>query len=411
MTTKYKIICGFVIMVVLQASIAALAYFDIEKASAGFAEYRRLARFNVNASDLKASLNLAVAKTYAFMDSSDKEILAEGVQQCAVFSDLLADTEQWVVNREDADALKEMRTQIDRLKQAQLAIRDSFLEMDKQYVEVVAPNGQHIGKQLDDLAQTAQSIGNAPALYSTEKVWSTYGPMLAALSYFSESRAEEDANVVKENLEASVTALTRLNDELQTEQGRRIYASLMENFAELRQAFEGLRANADTVRQNLAAAQEVAQALTKKLVGFNNTIDTAMRERGSLNLDSNAAAQRNLMILSVVGVIVGIVLAGFIIIGIVRVLSDLAGFASAVAAGNFAAQIRTREKGEIGNMVTAMRKIPAVLDEIVGTAQGLCSSVRVGRLRERLNPANFNGSFGKLAVAINTLGDFLCGCY
>jgi hypothetical protein len=62
MTTKYKIILGFVIMIALQAAIAALAYRDIQNASGNFTEYRRLTRFNVSTSDLKAALNMAVAK-------------------------------------------------------------------------------------------------------------------------------------------------------------------------------------------------------------------------------------------------------------------------------------------------------------------------------------------------------------
>ena len=405
MTTKHKIILGFVIMVALQATIAALAYRDIQNASDNFTEYRRLARFNVNTSDLKAALNMAVAKTYIFVDSSIPEAIDEAMQQSGAFSDLLADTEQWIKKPEDMNTLKEMQEQINQLKELQQAVRNYILDMDKKYDEAVAPAGLAVGGQLDELARSARSLGNMTALYSVEEAWKAYGPLLAALGHFSESRGEDDAKLVKERLDAAAAVLTRLKGELQTENDRNIYAGLMDNFTTLQQAFAYMSAGADEVRKTLAAGQALDSAMDNKLTVFNDANDAAMRAQGTLTLNSNAASQRSLLIMGSVGVLIGAFLALFIIAGIVRVLGDLAKFAGAVASGDFTSQIRTREKGEIGSMVAAMRKIPDVLGEIISTARHLGNAVHTGRLRDRLDTSLFPGSFGHLAVAVNTLSD------
>ena len=148
MTTKCKIILGFVIMIALQAIMATVAYRDIQSASDSFIEYRRLARFNVNTSELKAALNMAVGETRAFVDSSDPASIAKGMEQSDAFSSLLTDTEQWVGGQEDLTALKDMGQQISQFKSLQQSIKDSILEMARQYAQVVAPSGQEIGGNL-----------------------------------------------------------------------------------------------------------------------------------------------------------------------------------------------------------------------------------------------------------------------
>ena len=382
-----------------------MACLDVQKVSDGFTEYRHMARFNVNTSDLTAALNAAEGKTYAFVESSDPEAIAEGIKQSDAFSALLTDSEQWATQDEDINTLKEMQGQIGQYKELQQAIHDSILEMDEQYTKVVEPAGQAIGKQLDDLAQTARGIGNAVALYAVEETWSAYSPMLIALSRFSESRTGDDAAQVQEHMDAAAAVLARLGDGLQTVEGRGIYASIMENFAKLQQSFAGMNVNATKVRENLSAGHQLGKALTEKIVAFNSAVNTAMDESDALTQKISAASQRNMLLIGGVGVLVGALLALFIIVGIVRVLGDLAKFAGAVASGDFTAQIRSREKGELGNTIAAMRKIPEVLGDIISTAHNLSNAIRGGKLRERLDTTHFPGSFGDLAVAVNVLSD------
>ena len=69
MTTKYRIIIGFIVMVVLSGSIALIGYSSIETASDGFVDYRRLARFNTAMSDMNDALHRTAYNAYLFLDT------------------------------------------------------------------------------------------------------------------------------------------------------------------------------------------------------------------------------------------------------------------------------------------------------------------------------------------------------
>ena len=56
MTTKYKVIAGFLLMLLLLASVSLIAYRGFGSASDRFGEYDRLSKFNVNLSDIESSI-------------------------------------------------------------------------------------------------------------------------------------------------------------------------------------------------------------------------------------------------------------------------------------------------------------------------------------------------------------------
>jgi CHASE3 domain sensor protein len=76
MTTKFKIIGGFVIMIILLAGMAGIGYNDIQKSSENFTNYRRQARINVATSDVLINLSQSVAKTYDFVTTRDSKAIA-----------------------------------------------------------------------------------------------------------------------------------------------------------------------------------------------------------------------------------------------------------------------------------------------------------------------------------------------
>ena len=56
MTTKFKIILGFAVLIVLLGVMAFFGYSSLQTASGNFDNYRRLANVNVNSSDMKSAV-------------------------------------------------------------------------------------------------------------------------------------------------------------------------------------------------------------------------------------------------------------------------------------------------------------------------------------------------------------------
>ncbi len=71
MTTKLKIIAGFLIMIILIGGVAAFGYHGVEHSSDGFKEYRKQSYVGVSATNLMVDLGSALSRTYDFVSTYD----------------------------------------------------------------------------------------------------------------------------------------------------------------------------------------------------------------------------------------------------------------------------------------------------------------------------------------------------
>ena len=405
MTTKFKIILGFMVMILLIGGMAAIGYLDLGQASDRFSEYRRLARFNVASSDMNTDVNTAVGRIFSYIHSDSDEDIKGANESMARFSANLLAAEENAQSETSKSTLKKLKASGAQLNALLNGVHTSLAEVRNQYRTVVAPNGMKMAESLDAIAAAALQLDNIQILHTTAEAWSNYGLTLSVLSRFAESISLQDANMVKERAAVLASTLERMNGEIRTGRGRELYTELMTAFRALDAAFNEMDANGEKLRAALVSMNTLSASIMTDLDTFSADIDTQMRSYGTETLAANTQAQRSMMIASVLGVIIGLIFAAVIIMGIARVLTDLSHFAAAVASGNFSYQVRTREKGEIGSMVEAMKQIPAVLQRIINTAEQLANNIRTGKMRDRLNASDFKGAYSELAVSINDVGD------
>ncbi|MDL2272852.1 methyl-accepting chemotaxis protein [Desulfovibrio sp. OttesenSCG-928-I05] len=405
MTTKFKIIISFVLMTVLLGAVAVLGYLDLERASDNFSSYRSMARLNVAASDMAKSLNLSIAKVYIFLDAGDQAAIKDAMKQADDFIALTKSAEADAARQSSIDMLRKLGPLMQQLKAIEGEVETTVNDIATQYTTVVSPNGLEVAKHLDSLAVASRDLGNADSLYTAAEAWSHYGMALSVLSRFSESRTLEDAKLVHDRLTPLQQSVARLTSEVQTARGRQITADLNAALTALIDAFLKMEKDATAMVSALKRGVEVQTTIEADIAAFNADVDSMMRMLGTQTLESNEAAQQTMMMVSIVGIVLAIICALYIIIGIVRVLNDLARFAGAVAAGDFSYVVHTHERGEIGRMIEAMQEIPTVLDNIIQTAEQLAVDIRRGKLRERLDASSLHGSFSTLAVAVNSVSN------
>jgi methyl-accepting chemotaxis protein len=192
---------------------------------------------------------------------------------------------------------------------------------------------------------------------------------------------------------------------LKTEGGRRSHTNFMAEYQTINKGFDALLKDAVATDATVANVRKIMTGLNSTVENFSaHVAEEAAAEAGRV-LAANANMQRSMLITSVVGTIFGAAVAIFIILGIVRVLNNLSRVAVAIGKGDFTHKIQSKEKGEIGAMVTAMGRIPEILQNIIQSADDLAEKISGGSLRERLPVANFEGSYGTLAKAVNLVGD------
>lgn len=405
MTTKYKIIAGFTIMVLIVGAEVLLGFNGIQKSSDSFTEYRRLSQINARMGDLAKTMNAATTKFFSYMITHDEQEMKEVETYIASATETLRELEKYVQNDDTKALMKDLEASMGTFSAQQEQVHLSLMDNIRQYNEIVRPTSVKMREELMSMTKQTQSVGNIPALVEISNIWSKVSFLLSGVSRFANSRTEDDAAVVKTRIAETDGAMKPLGDSLTTDNGRQTYASLLAAYETFKEAFKSMDKLSATVRQNREAIGAFLDATNKKIHDFSMDVDGRMDKFGSATLESNETAQANMLMTGGAGVALGLVIAVIIVFGIVRVLREMSVFASAVVQGDFAHEVKVKEKGEIGTMLTAMREIPAVLEGIMASAHEMAVNIRGGKLRERFDTSTLSGSFSRLGLAVNGVSD------
>ena len=408
MTTKFKIIGGFVVMILLLAGMAGLGYYDIEQVSNGFVSYRRQARVNVAASDMVTNIAQSVSKTYDYVSTRNAELIKNAHEDIDQFIQI-ADTAMSETSLEyRKQTIGDLKKQVAPLKGIETNIMQNLNALVKEYNETVRPSYNKMAELIKTLASQAHAQGNADALRAISDVWDGYADFIGPLSRYAMAYSQEEGELTSKRLETLSGHLKALERQLSTNEGNRILAEITAAHKVVQDALASMRTQGQSVRASLAQMHALENEITKAVTDFNDRVDGEMRAEGTALLASNEAGQKIMLTGSIAGIIIGMLLAVFIIVGIVRVLNDLAHFAGAIAKGDFGFEVRSREKGEIGAMVNSMKAIPATLNDVLEEYTTLEHHIENGKLTAQGDVEKFHGGFATLIRGTNAiLGRFL----
>ncbi len=405
MTTKFKIIIGFILMIAILAVTATLGYMSIQKASNGFKEYRWRSRVDVLVGDMDTALAKALGGSMEFARTANPADMDNALKESERFNELAASVRDESPLQEYQDAMRSYNNRMSSFKKAQVDTRDAILALRSQHDnEVRAAVFQSI-KLLDGMSNQAHQVNNSDAQFAMQRITVEFGLCLSAMARFSETYSATEAELTGQRYEKLKNSVRDLAQLLITAEGRRMHKEMSETVDSLISSFKRMDGLAKIARDNMAAMQNMAAGLVKDMDAFSQSVTDDRAAVGSKMIESNENAQSFMMSLGIIGLVIGIILACYIIFGIARALTELASFATAIAGGDFSYRVKNSEKGEIGTMVAAMKSIPSVLSNLISSGMDVAKSVRVGKMRERLNAASFKGEYTHLANGINGIAD------
>lgn len=405
MTTKMKIIIGFVIMILLLGGMAALGCIGIQKSSSDFVEYRHQARSNVAASDILWNMALAISNTYDFVSTQDNALIEQALLYIDAYEKLARVAQEDTTIPYRREGFLGLAQQAAPLKKAISRVKGNVIDMRKAFEEIVRPNYLKMATALRVMAESSNRVENHWALYTLTSIWDDFAVCLSTLRHFYETANAEDGDRVKQLLQPMEERLKMLERQTLIPEHKKLYDSLYAAHQNLGRAVDSMILIATNLSNDLGALHSIEKKIIAQTDAFNKRIDREMREFGAELLQSNERTQNSMLLISAVGIVLGLFIATATIIGLGHVLRDLSYFARTIAEGDFSYTVRTKEKGEIGAMVAAMHHIPNTLKQVIDRATVLARDIRVGKLRERLDTALFPGSFANLAVAVNAVSD------
>jgi methyl-accepting chemotaxis protein len=404
-TTKQKIIFGFVSMILIIVVVAALGYRSLEESTTGLNTFRRYARLNVESSDALAHFNEAATMMNLYLAGRDeKNIQAAYASLAGMDKNLEAAIKDIYIpkNREMAEKIRktgrEYGESLTRLVADLKTATDVFQNR-------VLPNRAIMDETIDSMRQTALANNNAPVLSGLAELGLPYANLRFAMANFNHTRSHAHGQAAVSNVKIMEEIAERTKQHVIRQDVLDKMIAAIKGFdaalTEMVTAGESANATLDGMRA-------VRATMNKDLPALSAEFDQLMRTTGVALNEQSANSQQMLMTSSAAGVVIGLLAAIIIIMGLIRVLRESGAFARALADGDFQAQVHSNEKGEIGDLLGAMRQIPVVLQGILNEYQTLEYRVAGGELEAKGDPNAYKGGFATLVSGTNNiLGRFL----
>ncbi|MDR1243449.1 MAG: methyl-accepting chemotaxis protein [Deltaproteobacteria bacterium] len=403
MTTKLKIILAFLVMVILIGSVAGIGYYNLGATADSFAGYRRAALVNVATSDTVAAQIGALASTRRFRLTGDTALMKEA-REALNRGKQLMDESRGRVSLEDS---RNILTNGIKVTDEQLATYDA---LEKNYLAAADSYNRNVLPALGNMTTTLAAayehfgfLNNTAALRQLTALFLHFDDTGDVLSRLAFTRNSKDIPLALDAVGALGKDLDALRPFATTTETRAFIAEFSREYDALSKSVKVMTECSNGFANAEDSLTDMTAKLTATLNSLSTTADKLMTDIGNNIMTSTENTKSFTLVAAVVGVAVGILLAVFIIMGIVRVLRELSAFASAMAEGNLGYKVKVHEKGEIGSMVKYMEAIPAVLNEITGDYKNLEGKMEHGELNATVDADKYKGDFSILVRGTNSV--------
>lgn len=405
MSTKLRIILGFSFLFVVLAIIVWISFSNSRESSLHFVEYEHFSRLNVLVSDMQTDLASVMAGVYKYIKDEDVKSIEESRKRLNTFDTRIKEAQSIAKSPNRKNALDALSQGSIKFQAILGQLQSDVTEIAKQYDTVVQQNIKEMMDNLGVMTKQAESVENITALVAITEAWNGVASLRSSIGRLSESFAADDAQITSGHLVRLEKSLQELRAKIRTSEGMAIANGLIEGFGKVKASFEEMKKRAEDTSSKIKEAESLLNTAITTSTALNQEVDTAMKEYGEAEIEANAQTQRNLIIFAVAGLLFGLLIAGYTIWRLTRVLHDVSLFAGAISNGDFTYKISANEKGEVGDMVESMGQITDVLDKVIREAEALSRQIVTGHLRDRLNEAEFKGSFADLTGSLNHVCD------
>jgi methyl-accepting chemotaxis protein len=403
MTTKSKIIAGFLTMIVLLAFVAAVGYRGLYNVSLLFEDFGQAAALNVATSETVTHINTSAYYLEKFMRLSDGkdmersitaqektlQSILEGLKHTADAERKQAMEKAGALLREYVDALKLMSTDL--------------VPWYSDYLQIIEPAFETSEKILGDVGDAISAANHIPAMSQINDVWRILVSLNTALADFRIQGTVNNAAKIDNLLERAKTVNGKFRASLST-------PAELTSFSEYQNRHDAV---VDTYRKHRANAVQAETILAQtyvwdaELEGSSGKISAeAAQEQDRRHAEFIEAGNRTetfMIVSSGIGLVIGSLFAVFIILGLISVLNKIGAFARAVADGDFEHTTDIREKGAIGNMAQAIEQIPRTLKAILEDYLNLERKIESGAIAEKADAKKYHRGFSVLVEGTNSI--------
>jgi methyl-accepting chemotaxis protein len=401
MTTKFKIILGFAVMNIIIIVLAVFCRQEMLTVSSGFDNYARAARINTVLSDISTESTTMLLSFNRFLRTHDaKWIDTSGASAARIV--------EFATEYAARSRFEERKKFFEDVKGRAIVQRDMIAKMAasvetlrKAYVDKMRPAYRSIFDAFAAMTETAEKVGNSRCLGIIGGMWPDLANAIGAMGRFYQGLDAHDMEEAEKSVGAMKKGIDALEPILTTDLGRTNLASIRKAYDILIQTADGLITEANNMSKAMDETTAFGRGLDSDIKKFSAVVDSQTKENEAMTLGTVSSAVKISTYAGVGGFIIGVLMALFIIVSLVRTLSKVSTFATSVSEGNLDAVCDVREKGEIGQMVGAISEIPKIVLQLQEGFALLTDKIEHGEIHIRGRVHLYKGGFKKIVEGIN----------
>ena len=401
MTTKYRIIIGFSIMTALLAVVAVIGYRALGSASDNFATYDRMARLNVLMSDAGAEMRATSMWVERFFADYKSSNIAEARKSLERATSHLTRSLELMRTEKNITATQNALDQLSQYKRLLDRFEAKIHECHNDYGSVFQPAVDSLIVEMQNINKSGTVRSNVAALSSLNNMWESFALARRNVASYMETLRADKAAEATSSLESMSPALQEMDAIMDSELARKDYARIMEAYGKMMTTLKQLVQSGREASAILEQTHDIDREIMGLITQTNAAVNKQMLDYANATYKNNSSAQTTMAAVSGGGLILGAILACAIILTLIRVLRNMARYASAVAMGDFGQDPKVHEKGEFGAMLNALSEIPAILNDVIDRCNEVSRQIGGGDFRTRLDESRRTGRFRDMVSAVN----------
>ena len=403
MSTKWKIIFGFAAMILLMGLVAVIGYRSLSDVAKSFEDYQRFAAINVHLSDMLTGQNAFAAAARQLRISREHRLAEEGHKELKSNLELIAKVKTRTRLQSTRNAMDAAQKNTEEQMRAFTLVEKNLVDTLKLYDEIVQPAARNFGAAMLSLNDLLLLNNNSKGAHFISTIMNGFAAARSALSRFAYDRTPRNAELTVEHLESVAKRMREFQPLLNTGQEREAFIKVQAAYEQMAKAGNAMSESVKVLATENARLVELSNRFLKDINALSDDADARMNEFGLEGLQVSQSAQTFMIAATAAGLLIGALLAAFIIFGLIRVLGGMRRFVGAIAEGDFQAQMDSRERGEIGATLAAMRQIPAVLQAILKDYEVLEQRIEKGEVDAKGDPGAYKGGFAQVVTNTNAI--------
>jgi methyl-accepting chemotaxis protein len=404
MTTKYRIVFGFSLLIALMVVLGVIGFRGLQNATGNFDGYDRLAKLDMRLSKLSNTMTDAALNMNQFLMTVQDSDMELAIKDVNALVDNSMEIHKYMVQETRIALTSRLIADFEAYRGHLLKIQRMHKSIHARYAGNFISMTKEVSKTLGKTLINAANAGNNQAVVQINALWDQIARIRVDVAAFINGIRVDKAEEADRGLRDLAPILQNLDRLMVGESGRGDFAALSNVVNGLKAAYESMYQECKVALAEIVALSELTAGIRSALAVLSAEVDDEAL-RFSLNAAAdNSGTQKLTVAVVVIALTLGIIFALFLIITFVGVLNKVAEFARAIADGKFDHDADIREKGEIGKMVEAMRHIPETLQRVIRAGNDFALSIETGHLRTRLDKTAFHGAYADLVQSINYVG-------